>query len=235
MFDPTPYRRQKRVGASKMSNANKAAREHLQHWLLEVFQRCASRCETAQARIDLLRTYSNIVILWQSTFGLQMERAAWNSGYKQELCELDPKGTRQIVHACWACQHFRAEVRHHVIELQHGGFSNDAANLVPLCNECHGRIHHWLMFDFEKYRIKHLLVHVGVITYKGEMCAIMDDLLLNAISAEEAKGAMLALLDEFNGSFCRPCVQTMISTGTNEAEKLAQATAEFNALSEATQ
>jgi hypothetical protein len=99
MFDPTPYRWQKRVGASKMSNANKAAREHLQHWLLEVFQRCASRCETAQARIDLLRTYSNIVILWQSTFGLQMERAAWNSGYKQELCELDPKGTRQIVHA----------------------------------------------------------------------------------------------------------------------------------------
>jgi hypothetical protein len=91
------------------------------------------------------------------------------------------------------------------------------------------------MFDFEKYRIKHLLVHVGVITYKGEMCAIMDDLLLNAISAEEAKGAMLALLDEFNGSFCRPCVQTMLSTGTNEAEKLAQATAEFNALSEATQ
>jgi len=40
---------------------------------------------------------------------------------------------------CFAC-HGIADVRHHVIGLNHGG-DNQVANIVALCNECHAKVH----------------------------------------------------------------------------------------------
>jgi 5-methylcytosine-specific restriction endonuclease McrA len=45
---------------------------------------------------------------------------------------------------CWACSKQPAELRHHIIELQHGG-RNERENLVALCNFCHSRVHNWLI------------------------------------------------------------------------------------------
>lgn len=45
-------------------------------------------------------------------------------------------------YACFVCAK-RAEVGHHVIQLQHGG-TNDVFNIVPICESCHADIHPWL-------------------------------------------------------------------------------------------
>ena len=43
---------------------------------------------------------------------------------------------------CFACGG-RSHVRHHIIQLQHGG-SNKKRNIVRLCHDCHAEIHPWL-------------------------------------------------------------------------------------------
>lgn len=48
----------------------------------------------------------------------------------------------RLERVCFACAE-PATVRHHIIQLQHGG-TNVATNLLPLCEECHADIHPWL-------------------------------------------------------------------------------------------
>jgi 5-methylcytosine-specific restriction endonuclease McrA len=43
---------------------------------------------------------------------------------------------------CFACRG-RAEVRHHIIWLSHGG-RNQKNNIIALCKSCHAEIHPWL-------------------------------------------------------------------------------------------
>jgi hypothetical protein len=43
---------------------------------------------------------------------------------------------------CWVCD-APAELRHHIIQLQHGG-RNIERNIVLLCCSCHAEIHPWL-------------------------------------------------------------------------------------------
>lgn len=43
---------------------------------------------------------------------------------------------------CFACGN-KAEVRHHIIWIKHGGL-NSKRNLVSLCKPCHAYIHPWL-------------------------------------------------------------------------------------------
>lgn len=50
---------------------------------------------------------------------------------------------------CWACRRRKAEHRHHVIQLQHGG-TNSPRNLVAICRWCHGEIHPWMPVKTEK-------------------------------------------------------------------------------------
>lgn len=45
---------------------------------------------------------------------------------------------------CYVCESNNDLVRHHVIPLHRGG-SNSPKNLVPLCNNCHERLHPWLI------------------------------------------------------------------------------------------
>ena len=52
------------------------------------------------------------------------------------------KHDRLIGEPCFVCQSpFGA--RHHIIQLQHGG-SHGKSNLLPLCDDCHAKIHPWL-------------------------------------------------------------------------------------------
>lgn len=43
---------------------------------------------------------------------------------------------------CFACRGV-GEVRHHIIQIQHGGL-NSKKNLVTLCKGCHAEVHPWL-------------------------------------------------------------------------------------------
>lgn len=44
---------------------------------------------------------------------------------------------------CWVCARVTQLVRHHVIQLQHGG-SNWHLNIFAICDGCHAEIHPWL-------------------------------------------------------------------------------------------
>lgn len=45
--------------------------------------------------------------------------------------------------SCFCCQKAQATVRHHIIQIQHGG-RNFEKNIVGLCAACHRRVHPWL-------------------------------------------------------------------------------------------
>lgn len=52
-------------------------------------------------------------------------------------------------HKCFACKN-PAEVQHHIIQIQYGGYDN-GVNRIKLCNMCHARIHTWMMDEvFER-------------------------------------------------------------------------------------
>lgn len=44
---------------------------------------------------------------------------------------------------CWACQSRKAEHRHHIVQVQHGG-RNVLKNIVCLCRGCHAVVHPWM-------------------------------------------------------------------------------------------
>jgi 5-methylcytosine-specific restriction endonuclease McrA len=44
---------------------------------------------------------------------------------------------------CWVCNAKVALVRHHVIQIQHGG-GNWKLNIVALCEGCHAEVHPWM-------------------------------------------------------------------------------------------
>jgi 5-methylcytosine-specific restriction endonuclease McrA len=50
---------------------------------------------------------------------------------------------RPRVKACWCCFRVAKLVRHHVIQIQHGG-SNEGGNIVMICDWCHVEVHPWM-------------------------------------------------------------------------------------------
>lgn len=54
---------------------------------------------------------------------------------------------------CYVCSK-PADVRHHVIPLMHGG-RNKARNIVPLCNNCHAKVHPHLRRKSKKVASRH--------------------------------------------------------------------------------
>jgi len=49
----------------------------------------------------------------------------------------------RIRYPCWACRNGKSDVRHHIVQVQHGG-TNAKKNRVPLCHGCHRVVHPWL-------------------------------------------------------------------------------------------
>lgn len=86
---------------------------------------------THQARLNFLIRWSNVVARKQATT-LQARRAAFNRMPRP-----------QAEAPCWCCARVAELVRHHVIQLQHGG-GNWHLNIVPICNGCHAAVHPWL-------------------------------------------------------------------------------------------
>ena len=50
---------------------------------------------------------------------------------------------RPRVKPCWCCFRVATLVRHHIIQIQHGG-SNEGGNIVMICEWCHVEIHPWM-------------------------------------------------------------------------------------------
>lgn len=54
------------------------------------------------------------------------------------------KGKHRFIDAsCWVCYVAKAVCRHHIIQVQHGGGTDDR-NVVPLCAGCHAEVHPWM-------------------------------------------------------------------------------------------
>lgn len=84
----------------------------------------------SRTRILVLRRYADIKVQSQSSY-IARRRGSGDIA-------------RPLRQSCHACQVQRATIRHHIIQLQHGG-SNRQRNVVYLCGQCHAEIHPWLM------------------------------------------------------------------------------------------
>lgn len=93
-----------------------------------------TRALTPNQKLQILKTYANIKVISSdpSLTDKKFERFIHN-----EFVSKNP-----LYSLCFVCQDL-ASVRHHVIQLQHGGLTVPK-NLVPLCNYCHAEIHPWL-------------------------------------------------------------------------------------------
>lgn len=94
-------------------------------------KRISDKCN----RILLLQTYADIVIVMRDGTSLRHARRSFNS-IKNSRFKLSGQ-------TCWACG-MEAQVRHHIIQLQHGGLITAAKNVRLLCKDCHSEIHPWL-------------------------------------------------------------------------------------------
>ena len=90
--------------------------------------------DTKQARLDFLVRWSNVQC--RSWTAASDRRKKFQRTRKFD--RLMKKTT-----ACWVCALPGKLVRHHMIQIQHGG-ENWKQNVVVICEWCHAEIHGWL-------------------------------------------------------------------------------------------
>jgi 5-methylcytosine-specific restriction endonuclease McrA len=90
--------------------------------------------DTRPARIAFLIRWSKVACrTWTAT---AERREKFNRHKKSK--RLLKKGAK-----CWVCKRQDKLVRHHMIQLQHGG-ENWKQNLVVICEGCHAEVHPWM-------------------------------------------------------------------------------------------
>lgn len=93
-------------------------------------------------RLKILKKYANKKYIRVDKEVLARLRRRFNNRrVKTYIPIVDPDGNFYI---CQLCEgNTVAQCRHHVVQLQHGGFKG-GRNVVFLCNNCHALIHPWL-------------------------------------------------------------------------------------------
>lgn len=86
-------------------------------------------------KLKFLREYSNIVFIFKNGMSLAEKRQKFlkRKKYKGYL----RRGF------CFVCGIRTDLIRHHIIQLQNGGY-NSKRNIVVLCENCHSDVHPWL-------------------------------------------------------------------------------------------
>lgn len=95
--------------------------------ILSEFWRRVSIERSATDRLVALREYAEVQVKTTRDYG-RVRRGTM--------------GFEKAVGHCFACGLRQAIVRHHVVQVQHGG-RNRKRNLVHLCRECHAYVHRW--------------------------------------------------------------------------------------------
>lgn len=93
-----------------------------------------NRAKTFAARIAALQRWAAVVVKSDGRT-TQERREAFRRGWTKPL--------ERVEGTCWACRQKAFLVRHHVIQLQHGGNSNHL-NVERICDICHALVHPWL-------------------------------------------------------------------------------------------
>ncbi len=96
--------------------------------------------DAKESRLNLLKAMANIKIYTKckSRYSPKKTRSQYNYLKKSKF----RKKSMNVDRPCSVCQSKATEI-HHVIQIQHGG-RNDKRNLVPICNDCHCKIHPWM-------------------------------------------------------------------------------------------
>lgn len=89
---------------------------------------------TRTARMEFLIRWSKVQCRTWTAASERRER--FNRKRKSKRLR---KGTAK----CWVCARRENLVRHHMIQIQHGG-ENWKQNLIVICDWCHAEIHGWL-------------------------------------------------------------------------------------------
>lgn len=96
---------------------------------------------TFKVRLRILKKYAAKKYIFVPKEDLLRLRKRFNNKRVKTFVSIfDDKGG---VRTCDLCELNNTECRHHVIQLQHGGFKG-GDNVIFLCNDCHGLIHPWL-------------------------------------------------------------------------------------------
>lgn len=93
-------------------------------------------------RLKVLKKYANKKYIHVRKETLARLRKRFNNRkVKSYIPIVDSNGDFKI---CQLCEgNTIAQCRHHVVQLQHGGFKG-GRNVIFLCNDCHKLIHPWL-------------------------------------------------------------------------------------------
>jgi hypothetical protein len=100
-------------------------------------------CEVRKKRKELFVNGSgrmSLLVLWS---GVRINRPDFTDEKMREHFVEQFKGVAWKKYPCWCCRKDPATVRHHIIQIQHGG-RNTPENIVVLCDKCHESIHPWL-------------------------------------------------------------------------------------------
>lgn len=92
-------------------------------------------------RLKVLKKYANKKYIHVSRDVLARRRKRFNNRKVKTYIPLIGKSGR--IKTCRLCEKSNAECRHHIIQLQHGGFKG-GRNVLFMCNDCHKLIHPWL-------------------------------------------------------------------------------------------
>ena len=101
--------------------------------LVRKFRALFVKAFSRDVRIELLREMAKITYYNAKPSTLNRKRKKFNK-VKAKIVRVDG--------FCEVCGN-NAEIRHHIIQLNHGGM-NKRFNIALLCNGCHAEIHPWL-------------------------------------------------------------------------------------------
>ena len=90
---------------------------------------------TPYQRLEILQVFTDLLVRTESGITRNKERFK----HQQQVSKFP------LTSLCFVCKDL-AYIRHHVIQLQHGGLSV-RGNIVSLCLYCHAEVHPWLKYE----------------------------------------------------------------------------------------
>ena len=127
-----------RPWANEMSDVDAGRRTYKLRVLLQSFRKRARACKGMVDRLALLQEFAAVRLGDDAYANIPARRM--RSHYERMLAKRHYRDV--IKEPCFVCRG-RAEARHHVVQIQHGG-RNTRVNLVGICSGCHAEVHPWL-------------------------------------------------------------------------------------------
>ncbi len=99
-----------------------------------------------ESKIKILKTFARKKFIILPKEQLESRRIKFNkqlSNANGTILRYKGMGGKIVIVQCKVCETNDSYLRHHIIQLQHGG-NNGRKNRIALCEVCHNEIHPWL-------------------------------------------------------------------------------------------